>query len=172
MGMQVCLDVVYNHFGPEGNYRPGYAPEFFRSGRATPWGAAIDFRKPQVRTFFAENALYWLREYRFDGLRLDAVHAISDRDWLPEMASFVRSRLDPKRHIHLVLENDDNAASLLKEGFDAQWNDDAHHVLHRMLTGESQGYYSAYGGDSARELGRCLTEGFLYQGQQHGRAHV
>src|SRR3546814_9793223 len=81
------------------------------------------------------------------------------------MASFVRSRLDPKRHIHLVLENDDNAASLLKEGFDAQWNDDAHHVLHRMLTGESQGYYSAYGGDSARELGRCLTEGFLYQGQ-------
>src|SRR3546814_12121563 len=81
------------------------------------------------------------------------------------MARFVRGRLDPKRHRHLVLENDDNAASLLKEGFDAQWNDDAHHVLHRMLTGESQGYYSASGGDSARELGRCLTEGFLYQGQ-------
>lgn len=165
MGLQVFLDVVYNHFGPEGNYLPSYAPEFFRQDRATPWGPAIDFDRKQVRSFFAENALYWLREYRFDGLRLDAVHAISDPDWLPEMASFVRSHLDPDRHVHLVLENDNNAASLLRKGFDAQWNDDAHHVLHRMLTGENQGYYAAYGQDCAGELGRCLSEGFLYQGQ-------
>ncbi|UYO93483.1 malto-oligosyltrehalose trehalohydrolase [Pollutimonas sp. M17] len=165
MGMQVFLDVVYNHFGPEGNYLSGYAPEFFREDRMTPWGPAIDFRRNQVRAFFAENALYWLREYRFDGLRLDAVHAISEPGWLPEMADFVRSHLDPGRHVHLVLENDDNAASLLGKGFDAQWNDDAHHVLHRILTGESQGYYSAYGGDCAGELARCLGEGFLYQGQ-------
>ncbi|MFW7340983.1 malto-oligosyltrehalose trehalohydrolase [Pollutimonas sp. H1-120] len=165
MGIQVFLDVVYNHFGPEGNYLPSYAPEFFRQDRVTPWGPAIDFGRSQVRSFFAENALYWLREYRFDGLRLDAVHAISDPDWLPEMASFVRSHLDPERHVHLILENDDNAASLLKKGFDAQWNDDAHHVLHRILTGESHGYYAAYGQDCASELGRCLSEGFLYQGQ-------
>src|SRR3546814_13052857 len=84
------------------------------------------------------------------------------------MASFVRSHLDPDRHVHLVLENDNNAASLLRKGFDAQWNDDAHHVLHRMLTGESQGYYAAYGQDCARELGRCLSEGFLYQGTARG----
>ncbi|HWK71720.1 MAG TPA: malto-oligosyltrehalose trehalohydrolase [Burkholderiaceae bacterium] len=165
MGIQVFLDVVYNHFGPEGNYLPSYAPEFFRQDEITPWGPAIDFRRKQVRSFFAENALYWLREYRFDGLRLDAVHAISDPDWLPEMAAFVRSHLDPGRHVHLVLENDDNTASLLKKGFDAQWNDDAHHVLHRLLTGETHGYYSAYGQDCAGELGRCLAEGFLYQGQ-------
>jgi maltooligosyltrehalose trehalohydrolase len=165
MGMQVFLDVVYNHFGPEGNYLPGYAPEFFRQEEITPWGPAIDFRRTQVRSFFAENALYWLREYRFDGLRLDAVHAISESDWLPEMAAFVRGHLDPGRHVHLVLENDDNAANLLTKGFDAQWNDDEHHVLHRLLTGETHGYYSAYGQDGANELGRCLAEGFLYQGQ-------
>ncbi|MGB3290600.1 MAG: malto-oligosyltrehalose trehalohydrolase [Burkholderiaceae bacterium] len=165
MGMQVFLDVVYNHFGPEGNYLPGYAPEFFREDRMTPWGPAIDFRRKQVRAFFAENALYWLREYRFDGLRLDAVHAISEPGWLPEMADFVRRGIDPERHVHLVLENDDNAAGLLEKGFDAQWNDDAHHVLHRILTGENQGYYSAYGVDGAGELARCLGEGFLYQGQ-------
>ncbi|MGP1613613.1 MAG: alpha-amylase family glycosyl hydrolase, partial [Pollutimonas bauzanensis] len=94
MGMMVFLDVVYNHFGPDGNYLSSYAPDFFRDDISTPWGPAIDFRKPQVRAFFAENALYWLREYRFDGLRLDAVHAISGPDWLPEMARFVRQRLE------------------------------------------------------------------------------
>src|SRR5690606_15845468 len=125
----------------------------------------IDFRKPQVRAYFAENALYWLREYRFDGLRLDAVHAISDTDWLPEMARFVRQNLDPSRYVHLVLENDDNDASLLGQGFDAQWNDDAHHVLHVMLTGETQGYYSSYKDDPTGKLARCLAEGFIYQGE-------
>jgi maltooligosyltrehalose trehalohydrolase len=106
-----------------------------------------------------------LSEYCFDGLRLDAVHAIADPDWLPEMARFVRERIEPGRHVHLVLENDDNAASLMTQGFDAQWNDDAHHVLHTILTGETQGYYSAYQDDPTGKLACCLAEGFIYQGQ-------
>lgn len=165
LGMMVFLDVVYNHFGPDGNYLSSYAPEFYRDDVQTPWGPAIDFRKPQVRAFFAENALYWLREFRFDGLRLDAVHAISETDWLPEMARFVRQNVDPDRYVHLVLENDDNNASLLKQGFDAQWNDDAHHVLHGILTGETQGYYMSYKDDPTDKLARCLADGFIYQGE-------
>lgn len=165
MGLMVFLDVVYNHFGPEGSYLTACAPEFFRQDLQTPWGAAIDFRRRAVRAFFAENALYWLREYRFDGLRLDAVHAISDDTWLPEMASFVRKHLGRDRHVHLVVENDDNDASLLTAGFDAQWNDDAHHVLHHLLTDEQQGYYSAYADEPEQKLLRVLTQGFVYQGQ-------
>ncbi|HEY9279954.1 MAG TPA: malto-oligosyltrehalose trehalohydrolase, partial [Eoetvoesiella sp.] len=165
LNLMVFLDVVYNHFGPEGNYQGLLAPEFFRTDRHTPWGPAIDFRKPQVRRFFAENALYWLNEYRFDGLRLDAVHAISELDWLPEMAHFVRQHVDPKRHVHLVLENDNNAAHLLENGFEAQWNDDIHHVLHHLLTGETQGYYMDYAVQPAQKLARALAEGFVYQGQ-------
>lgn len=165
LGMMVFLDVVYNHFGPDGNYLPSYAPEFFRTDQHTPWGPAIDFRRPAVRRFFAENALYWLREYRFDGLRLDAVHAISDKSWLPEMAAFVRKGVEPNRHIHLILENDDNAAGLLKQGFNAQWNDDAHHVVHHLLTGEESGYYASYARDPESMLARALQEGFVYQGQ-------
>lgn len=165
MGIMVFLDVVYNHFGPDGNYLGAYAPDFFRSDMKTPWGPAIDFRKSEVRAFFAENALYWLREYRFDGLRFDAVHALSDPGWLPEMACFLRRHVPAGRHVHLVLENDDNAASLMTQGFDAQWNDDAHHVLHHILTGESQGYYMAYQDDPTSKLARVLAEGFVYQGQ-------
>jgi maltooligosyltrehalose trehalohydrolase len=165
LGMMVFLDVVYNHFGPDGNYLGVYAPEFFRDDVHTPWGPAIDFRRPQVRDFFSENALYWLREYRFDGLRLDAVHAIHDQDWLPEMASFVRAHVASGRYVHLVLENDNNSASLLQRGFDAQWNDDAHHVVHHLLTGETQGYYAAYEDEPAQRLARVLAEGFAYQGQ-------
>lgn len=164
MGVMVFLDVVYNHFGPEGNYLSLCAPEFFREDQQTPWGPAVDFRQPQVRNFFMENALYWLREYRFDGLRLDAVHAM-DTAWLPEMARFVRRQLGPERHVHLVLENDDNSSSLLAQGFNAQWNDDAHHVLHHMLTGEHHGYYSGYVDSPAIKLARVLSEGFVYQGQ-------
>jgi maltooligosyltrehalose trehalohydrolase len=165
MGMQVLLDVVYNHFGPDGNFLSAYAPEFFRDDIQTPWGPAIDFRQPAVRAFFAESALYWLREYRFDGLRLDAVHAIAGKEWLPELAAFLRGCLGTERHLHLILENDDNAVHLLREGYDAQWNDDAHHVLHTILTGETQGYYAAYTQDPTRDLARFLAEGFVFQGQ-------
>lgn len=165
LGMMVFLDVVYNHFGPVGNHLPSYAPEFFRADVATPWGPAIDFRKAPVRSFFAENALYWLREYRFDGLRFDAVHAIVDKEeWLGELAVQLRTAL-PGRHVHLVLENDDNTASLLRHGFDAQWNDDMHHVLHHLLTGETQGYYGAYAQRATEKLARALAQGFIYQGE-------
>jgi maltooligosyltrehalose trehalohydrolase len=163
-GLMVFLDVVYNHFGPEGNYLGLYAPQFFRDDIKTPWGAAIDFRKPPVRRFFVENALYWLQEYRFDGLRFDAVHAIADETFLGEMATEVRTAIGPDRHVHLVLENDDNAADHLRHGFDAQWNDDAHHVFHVLLTGEHDGYYSDYAAHAAEKLARCLASGFVYQG--------
>lgn len=165
LGVQVFLDVVYNHFGPDGNYLHGRVPEFFRTDVQTPWGPAIDFRRKEVRAFFTENALYWLRDYRFDGLRLDAVHAINDQTWLPELARTVHQAFADKRHVHLVLENDDNDATLLSQGFVAQWNDDAHHVVHHMLTGETDGYYAAYREQPAEKLRRALTEGFVYQGE-------
>lgn len=164
MGMMVFLDVVYNHFGPDGNYLSAYAADFFNPDAHTPWGPAIDFSRPQVRQFFAENALYWLNEFRFDGLRLDAVHAIIDQEWLPEMAAFVRANVAPEREVHLVLENEGNTASPLTAGFDAQWNDDAHHVLHHLLTSETRAYYSDFSDDATSKLARVLAEGFVYQG--------
>jgi malto-oligosyltrehalose trehalohydrolase len=164
LGLMMFLDVVYNHFGPDGNYLAAYAPGFFRDDIATPWGAAIDFRRPQVRRFFTENAFYWLHEYRFDGLRFDAVHAIADPGWLDEMAAEVRRSIEPGRHVHLVLEHDGNVADHLRRDFDAQWNDDAHHVLHVLLSGEADGYYGDYADDPSRRLARCLSEGFAYQG--------
>jgi malto-oligosyltrehalose trehalohydrolase len=163
--LMVFLDVVYNHFGPDGNYLGSYAPDFFRNDIDTPWGAAIDFRQPTVRRFFIENALYWLMEYRFDGLRFDAVHAIADPTFLDEMAAEIRRTVEKGRHVHLMLEHDGNDAEHLRHGFDAQWNDDAHHVLHVLLTGESSGYYGDYTAAPARQLLRCLTEGFAYQGE-------
>ncbi len=164
LGLMVLLDVIYNHFGPEGNYLGAYASPFFRTDAATPWGEAIDFRKPEVRFFFIDNALLWLMEYRFDGLRFDAVHAIRDRSFLLELARSVRGAIEPGRHVHLVLENDENDADLLRSGFDAQWSDDAHHALHVLLTGESGGYYADYP-KPAEALARVLKEGFAYQGE-------
>ena len=165
LGLMVLLDVVYNHFGPQGNYLPRYASGFFRDDVDTPWGQAIDFRQQAVREYFIHNACYWLREYRFDGLRLDAVHAIVGRDFLVELAARARAAAEPGRHVHLVLENDDNDAGLLREGYTAQWNDDAHHVLHVALTGEREGYYASYATPPAPDLARWLAEGFVYQGQ-------
>ena len=168
LGLMVFLDVVYNHFGPDGNYLGLLAPGFYRDDLKTPWGSAIDFRRPEVRAFFTENAIQWLVDYRFDGLRLDAVHAISESDWLDEMALAVRAAVPPGRRVHLVLENDDNVQSHLEpkpHRFDAQWNDDAHHALHTLLTGEAEGYYGDYAGRPAEHLARVLGEGFAYQGQ-------
>jgi maltooligosyltrehalose trehalohydrolase len=168
LGLQVFLDVVYNHFGPDGNYLNGYAAGFFRDDIHTPWGGAIDFRRPQVRRFFIENALYWLSDYRFDGLRFDAVHAIPDDTFLAEMAAEIRERFSD-RHIHLILENEKNEAELLgsaagEKKYDAQWTDDWHHCLHVLLTGESEGYYSDFQ-SPAELLARCMAEGFAYQGE-------
>jgi malto-oligosyltrehalose trehalohydrolase len=162
--LMMLLDVVYNHFGPDGNYLGLYAPQFFRHDIATPWGAAIDFRQPAVQRFFIENALHWLTEYRFDGLRFDAVHAIADQPWLDEMAAEIRATI-PGRQVHLVLEHDGNDAGHLRHGYDAQWNDDAHHALHVLLTGEHDGYYGDYAEAPAQQLARCLAEGFAYQGE-------
>ncbi|MCY1482194.1 Malto-oligosyltrehalose trehalohydrolase [compost metagenome] len=172
LGLMVLVDVVYNHFGPEGNYLGHYASEFFRADRQTPWGAAIDFRREPVRDFFVENALMWLEDYRMDGLRLDAVHAIRDREFMLELAARVRAGLLPGRHVHLVLENERNEAGLMLQGYDAQWNDDGHNALHVLLTGEHQGYYADYAQDPITHLARCLGEGFAFQGQgdRHGFA--
>lgn len=169
LGLMVMLDVVYNHFGPDGNYLHRYADRFFREDRQTPWGAAIDFRRAEVRDFFIENALMWLSDYRFDGLRLDAVHAIDDPDFLRALSSAVRQHIGDHRHCWLVLENEANQASLLEQAFDGQWNDDGHNTLHVMLTGEKEGYYADFQQPTAR-LARCLGEGFVYQGEtsHHG----
>ncbi|MGM3387879.1 malto-oligosyltrehalose trehalohydrolase [Stutzerimonas stutzeri] len=169
LGLMVFIDVVYNHFGPDGNYLGRYAKHFFRHDQQTPWGDAIDFRRPEVRDFFIDNALMWLMEYRFDGLRMDAVHAIPDRSFLTELAERVRAETEPGRHVHLVLENEDNRASLLTQGFTAQWNDDGHNVLHTLLTDERQGYYADYHSDATSKLVRFLGEGFIYQGHENRR---
>jgi maltooligosyltrehalose trehalohydrolase len=206
--LMVFLDVVYNHFGPEGNYLHLYAPQFFTDRHHTPWGPAINFDGADsrvVRDFFLHNALYWLEEFHFDGLRLDAVHAIVDDsrpDILSELAEVVRKKFGCERHVHLVLENDHNAARYLvrdADGFsrpegvarprdagfetdalataqrhprcfdaqryDAQWNDDIHHAMHVLLTGESKSYYTDYADNPVGYLGRCLAEGFAYQGE-------
>ncbi len=170
LGLMMFLDVVYNHFGPDGNYLGAYASPVYRTDQKTPWGDAIDFRRPEVREFFTGNAVYWLNEYRFDGLRLDAVHMIRDAGFLRQFAAEVRSRVASGRHVHLVIENEDNAAGLLRgdpaaPGFDAQWADDLHHCLHVMLTGESEAYYEDFSDAPAEKLARCLAEGFAYQGQ-------
>ena len=165
-GMMVILDVVYNHFGPDGAYLHTYAKPFFREDIKTPWGASIDFRRPEVRDYFIQNALYWLREYRFDGLRFDAVHAISEEDFLIDLARVVRGSIEPGRHIGLVLEHENNRARLLggPPRFDAQWADDFHHCLHVLLTGENEGYYEDFQ-EATNLLVKCLAEGFAYQGQ-------
>jgi malto-oligosyltrehalose trehalohydrolase len=176
-GLMLLLDVVYNHFGPQGNFLPRYARPFFTRRHRTPWGAAIDFEGESSRTvrdFFIHNALYWLEEYNCDGLRLDAVHAIHDAskpDILTELAEAVRERFDG-RQVHLILENDRNEARRLERDargrarlFSAQWNDDIHHTLHLLLTGEGEGYYADYAENPTRQLGRCLATGFAYQGE-------
>ncbi|MEX1034027.1 MAG: malto-oligosyltrehalose trehalohydrolase [Cellvibrionaceae bacterium] len=164
-GICVYLDVVYNHFGPDGNYLHLYAPDFFNADATSPWGAQIDFSRRQVRNFFTHNALYWLLEYRFDGLRFDAVHAISEKDWLDEMAERVRLTTEANRRVHLVLENERNRSAHLENDFDAQWNDDAHNVLHLLLTNEYEGYYANFIDQPTQKLARALESGFVYQGE-------
>lgn len=173
-GLMMILDVVYNHFGPDGNYLHLYAPDFFDASRHTPWGSAIRFDAAPVRTFYIENALYWLEEFRFDGLRLDAIDQIedpSDEPILEELARAVRSRIRD-RHIHLTTEDNRNVANLHGRDEDgrprlytAEWNDDFHHVAHVIATGDTQGYYADYKPDMAGKLARALAEGYVYQGE-------
>ena len=165
LGLQVFLDVVYNHFGPDGAYIHAYAKSFFRDDLHTPWGAAIDFRRPEVRGYFIQNAIYWIKEYQFDGLRLDAVHEISEEDFLTDLAAAVRKSAEG-RHVHLVLEHENNRSALLDgpPQFDGQWADDMHHCLHVLLTGEAEGYYEDFQ-DATGLLVKCLSDGFAYTGQ-------
>ena len=178
LDLMVFLDVVYNHFGPEGNYLHLTAPQFFTDRYHTPWGAAIDVEREgnqPVRDFFIHNALYWLEEFHLDGLRLDAVHAIYDRSEphvLHELAAAVAGGPGRERYVHLVLENDANEARHLPRNehgevlhYVAQWNDDLHHAFHVALTGEEGGYYADYADRPARHLARSLAEGFAYQGE-------
>ena len=178
LNLMVFLDVVYNHFGPSGNFLNGYAKTFFTERHHTPWGAAINVdgegeASEVVREFFIHNAMYWLEEFHLDGLRFDAVHEIiddSDMHFLDELAARIRETF-PDRHVHLVLENEKNEARrLTRDGtkatsYDAQWDDDLHHCWHVLLTGENEGYYGDFAGDTVARLGRCLAEGFAYQGE-------
>lgn len=164
-GLSVFLDVVYNHFGPDGNYISVYAAGFFDAGVHTPWGGAVAVERAAVARYFIDNALMWLRDYRIDGLRFDAVHAIRNPAFLDAMAADIRAAL-PDRHVHLVLENEENDAGRLRAGgYDAQWNDDFHNVLHVLLTGETSAYYQDFADAPAHRLARCLAEGFIYQGE-------
>ena len=172
-GLSVALDVVYNHLGPEGNYLNAYGP-YFTDRYRTPWGQALNFDgagSDEVRRFFIENALYWLENYHFDALRLDAVHGIFDfsaRHFLTEIKNAVGAlakRLG--RMIHCIAESDLNDSRLLlnhEQGgydLDAQWSDDFHHSVHRLLTGEDRGYYADFGGIGP--LAATLRDGWYYQ---------
>ena len=190
VGVMVLLDVVYNHLGP-GNPLERYAPCFLSSQHKTPWGRAMNFDGPSsetVREFFIQNALYWLDEYGFDGLRLDAVQGMVDDSpthVVDELVERVYQRFGGERHVHIVLENERNEARYLRHalrfsacGTVSQWNDDVHHAAHVVLTGETDGYYVDYKHRPVWYLGRALAEGFAYQGepsehrggQSHGEA--
>lgn len=183
-GMAVVLDVVYNHLGPEGNPLWGLAPYFTEAYR-TPWGAAINFDGPwsdEVRSYFIGSAIRWIRDFHVDALRLDAVHAIVDssaRPFLQELAGEVRALAEALgRRVYLIAESDRNDPRLVASperggmGLSALWNDDFHHALHGLLTGEKEGYYRDFG--TLGQLGRALTEGFVYAGEYsafRGRRH-
>ncbi|RYY96145.1 MAG: DUF3459 domain-containing protein, partial [Comamonadaceae bacterium] len=178
LGLMVLMDVVYNHFGPEGNYLHAGSPSFFNSAHQTPWGSAINYdgeRSRTVRDFFVHNALYWVEEFRCDGLRMDAVHAIRDDsplDIVAEICAALRDGPGRERHVHVVLENDANGAHYLARDVagtpliaTAQWNDDLHHAAHVLVTGDTDGYYADYADDPVAQFGRALAEGFVFQGQ-------
>lgn len=175
-GIAVVLDVVYNHLGPEGNYLFEYGPYNSRRYKPT-WGDALNFDGPgsdEVRQFFIENAFHWLRDYHVDALRLDAVHGIYDfsaRTFLQELAGDVHDLgKQMNRRVYLIPESDLNDARLVLRpeiggfGLDAQWNDDFHHALHTLLTGERMGYYRDFG--ELSYLARAFREGFVYSGQR------
>jgi maltooligosyltrehalose trehalohydrolase len=185
-GLAVLLDVVYNHLGPAGNYLERFGP-YFTDRYATPWGQAVNLDGPgsdEVRRFFIDNALMWLRDYHMDGLRVDAVHAIVDTSaihFLEQLAAEVKQlEAHLGRSLILIAESDLNDPRVVRSpelggyGFDAQWNEDFHHALHAVLTGEREGYYQDYG--AIADLAKALTRGFIYDGcyslhrrRRHGR---
>lgn len=188
-GLAVLLDVVYNHLGPKGNYLGRFGP-YFTDRYRTPWGEAVNFDgadSEPVRRFFIDNALMWLRDYHFDGLRLDAVHAIFDRSaihFLEQLAAEVKTlEAELNRHLVVIAESDLNDPRLVRPpevggyGLAAMWNEDFHHALHAALTGEKQGYYVDFGG--LAPLAKVLRQGQVYDGcyssyrrRRHGRPVV
>ncbi|MGF1521640.1 MAG: malto-oligosyltrehalose trehalohydrolase [Leptolyngbyaceae cyanobacterium] len=187
LGLAVVLDVVYNHFGPEGNYTGCYAP-FITERYKTPWGGAINFDdawSDGVREFFIQNVLFWLRDYHIDALRLDAIHAIYDfgaKHFLADMAEAVAGLSQQLKKPHyLIAESDLNDARIIRPadqggyGLDAQWSDDFHHALHALVTTENQGYYQDFGNCEA--FAKVLRDRFVYAGnysafrrRRHGNA--
>jgi len=167
-GMMAILDVVYNHFGPEGGSLHTVAPAFFDAERHTPWGPGIDYAQPHVRQFFIENALMWVRDFGFDGLRLDAAHQIDDPSpvyLLDEMAEVLRKAV-PDRPVHLIAEDDRNLPHGRARGtITANWNDDYHHCIHCLLTGETESYYASFAVEPMGDLCLALAEGHVEQGQ-------
>jgi malto-oligosyltrehalose trehalohydrolase len=178
-GLMVLLDVVYNHFGPDGSYLHACAEPFFDAARHTPWGAGIDYRQPAVRSFFLDNALYWLDEFYLDGLRFDAIDQIGDGSephLLAEIAQAIRHSF-PERHIHLTTEDNRNVTHLHRRDadgraqlFTGEWNDDFHNVAHVIATGEHEGYYEDFSKAPLKKLARALAEGFVYQGEPSAHA--
>ena len=185
-GLAVILDVVYNHLGPSGNYLGEFGP-YFTDRYRTPWGDAVNFDdagSTEVRNFFTDSALMWLRDYHFDGLRVDAVHAMHDRSavhFLEELTTRVRAyESQAQRSFWVIAESDLNDPRLVRSteaggwGMDAQWSDDFHHALHALLTGEHNGYYSDFG--AVEQLATALTNAYVYAGgysafreRKHGR---
>lgn len=167
-GIMVFLDVVYNHFGPEGNFLSDYASDFFREDESNAWGREIAFERRPVRDYFLENALYWLDEFRLDGLRFDAVNAIKDPSKphiLEELSKTVAERLK-HRHVHLIVENPPNGTDLLASNlFAADWNDSFHHVVHVIAAGEDTGVFAEFSENSFDKLRTILAEGYLDAGE-------
>lgn len=183
-GLGVIVDVVYNHLGPTGNYLDRFGPYFTRR-YSTPWGPAVnldDAGSDEVRRFFCDNALMWLRDYHADGLRIDAIHAIFDASAVHFLEQLAREVSELEAHLGrrltLIAESDLNDPRVLTGfGIDAQWNDDFHHALHTVLTGECNGYYSDFG--TFAQLAKALRQGFVYDGieskfrkRRHGRRPV
>jgi len=189
LGLAVVLDVVYNHLGPEGNYLADFGP-YFTDRYRTPWGPAVNFdgaHSDEVRRYFIENALDWVTDFHIDALRLDAIHAIYDasaRPFLQELGEAVHARAAQLgRGIFVIPESDRNDSRIIRPceqggyGLDAQWNDDFHHSLHVLLTGERQGYYEDFG--KIEDLAKALRQGYVYSGQYsayrrrlHGNASI
>ncbi|WP_246091778.1 malto-oligosyltrehalose trehalohydrolase [Aliirhizobium smilacinae] len=173
-GISVVLDIVLNHFGPEGNYLPLLAPDFFHKERKTPWGAGIAYDVNAARSYITEAPLYWLEEFHLDGLRFDAIDQIEDtseKHALIEIAERIRTEITD-RPIHLTTEDCRNVTFLHprdEDGsaplFTGEWNDDLHNAVHVFATGETHAYYKDFAESPEKLVARCLAEGFAYQGE-------
>ncbi len=174
LGLSVVLDIVLNHFGPEGHYLPLLSPAFFDAQRMTPWGNGIAYEREPVRHYILDAPLFWLTEYRLDGLRFDAIDQIKDtasKHILQQIAETIREAL-PDRHIHLTTEDSRNVIFLHPRDekgatplFTAEWNDDFHNAAHVFATGETHAYYQDFAFEPEKKFARALAEGFVYQGE-------